>query len=194
MTIQATRFSASRLARRALPLLAFVVMPMATVTAVAATTVTGTALPGTLTATYPATVALTSATLGTPAVTNLNVAGGAILVSDNRGSTGGTWSTTATMTNFTTVVASANTIPASSLSVSPGAVIAAATNPAGSGATAGAASQTFAGTVTFMSATGGLGTGTFGLNPSFTWSPPANTVAAASTGTAYQATMTFTTQ
>jgi hypothetical protein len=73
-------------------------------------------------------------------------------------------------------------------------VIAAATNPAGSGATAGAASQTFAGTVTFMSATGGLGTGTFGLNPSFTWSPPANTVAAASTGTAYQATMTFTTQ
>jgi hypothetical protein len=193
MTTTTTSPRVTKLVRRAVPLLAFVAAPLATVAALAVS-VTGTALPGTLTATYPATIALTSATLGTPAVTNLNVAGGAILVSDNRGSTGGTWSTTATMTNFSTVVASANTIPASSLSVNPGAVIAAATNPGGTSATAGAAAQTFAGTVTFMSATGGTGLGTFGLNPSFTWSPPANTAAAASTGTAYQATMTFTTQ
>ncbi len=193
MTTTSTRFSAAKLARRALPLLAFVGAPLATVTALAVP-VTGTALPGALTASYPVTIPLTSATLGAPSVLSLNVAGGAILVNDNRGSTGGTWSTTATMTAFTGVVVPANTVPASSLSVSPGAVIPALTNPAGSSATAGAAGQTFAGTVTFMSATGGNGTGTYGLNPSFTWAPPANTVATAVTGTAYQATMTFTTQ
>ena len=192
MTITTSRFSASKMARRALPLLVFVAAPLAAVTALAVP-VTGTALPGTLTAVYPASIVLTSATLGTPGLTSLNVAGGAVLVNDNRGSTGGTWSTTATMTAFTGVLVPGNTIPASSLSVNPGAVIPALTNPGGSSATAGAAGQTFAGTVTFMSATGGNGTGTYGLNPSFTWDPPANSVAGGG-GTAYQATMTFTTQ
>ncbi len=192
MSTRSTRLSAAKLARRALPLLAFVAAPLATVTALAVP-VTGTALPGVLTASYPAAIVLTSATLGAPSVLNLNVAGGAILVSDNRGSTGGTWSTTATMTGFTGVLVPANTIPASSLSVTPGSVIPALPNPGGSLATAGSAGQTFGGTVTFMSATGGAGLGTFGLNPSFSWDPPANAVAAGG-GTAYQATMTFTTQ
>jgi hypothetical protein len=48
--------------------------------------------------------------------------------------------------------------------------------------------------VTFMSGLGGTGQGTYGLNPTFTWQVPANAVATAGSGTAYQATMTFTTQ
>ncbi|MHB8508111.1 MAG: WxL domain-containing protein [Candidatus Dormibacteria bacterium] len=194
MTAPATHSDLIRAARRALPLFAFVALPLATVTALASVTVTATALPGTLAAVYPTAIALTSTTLGSPTSLNLSASAGAVSVSDNRGSTGGTWSTTATMTQFTGVVTSTNTIPASSLTVSPGSIVAAATNPSTSSATAGGASQSFSGTVTFLSASGGTGLGTFGVNPTFTWSPPANTVAAATTGTAYTATMTFTTQ
>ncbi|MFN2462956.1 MAG: hypothetical protein ABR573_03510 [Candidatus Dormibacteria bacterium] len=186
--------STRRFAIKAIPLLGFVVLPLATISAMA-TTVTGTALPGALTATYPAAIALGSGTVGAPVNLTLNVSGGAILVSDLRGSTGGTWSTTAALSNFTATVGTA-TIPSSSVSMSPGAVIASATNPTGTTATAGSASQDFATTstnVTFMSASG-AGQGTFGLNPTFTWTVPANSVAAAGTGTAYTATMTFTTQ
>jgi hypothetical protein len=165
-------------------------------TALAVPNVSGTALPGTLTASYPASIAFGSATVGAPVNLALSVAGGAVLVSDNRGSTGGTWSTTATLSNFSTVVASSNTIPSSSVTMSPGSVIAAATNPAGTSATAGSGNQDFATpstVVTFMSGTGS-GQGTYGVNPTFTWTVPANAAAAATVGTAYQATITFTTQ
>ena len=46
--------------RRALSLMAFVAAPLATVTALAAPNVSGTALPGTLTASYPALIAFGS--------------------------------------------------------------------------------------------------------------------------------------
>src|SRR5258708_34646190 len=95
MSTRSTRFSAAKLARRALPLLAFVAAPLATVTALAVP-VTGTALPGVLTASYPAAIVLTSATLGTPSVLNLNVAAGAAPVQDKPRSTAVTCSTTST--------------------------------------------------------------------------------------------------
>src|SRR6202011_2537379 len=103
-----------------------VAAPLTVVPGLAVPNVTGTALPGTLTASYPAAIAFGNATAGAPVNLAFNVTGGAILVSDNRGSTGGTWSTTATLSNFSTVVASGNSIPSSSVAMSPGSVIAAA--------------------------------------------------------------------
>ena len=180
-----------------LSILAFVGAPLATVTALATPDVTGTALPGTLVAAYPPLIAFGNATAGGPVNLAFSVSGGAIVVSDNRGSTGGTWSITATLSDFSTVVASSNSIPSSSVTMSPGSVIAAVTNPVGTSATAGGNSQQFTTpttVVTFMSGVGGTGQGTFGLNPTLTWTVPSNAVAAAVTGTAYQATITFTTQ
>jgi len=181
---------------RALPLLAFVALPLFTISAVAATTVTGTAISGVLTATYPVAIALNSATIGAPSTTSLNVTGGAIVVSDLRGSAGGTWNTTATLTNFSD--AATHTIPSSSVSVTPNAVIPASSNLVNASASSGTggaftnpASAANATSVQFMSANGS-GWGVFGLNPSFTWTVPAN--AFAGLGTVYTATMTFTTQ
>lgn len=191
-----TRPPARRLFARALPLVAFVAAPLTIMTALATPNITGTALPGTLTAVYPAAISFGNATAGAPVNLAFSVTGGAIVVSDNRGSTGGTWSTTASMSNFSTVVASSNSIPSSSVSMSPGSVIAAATNPSGTSASAGGNNQEFATpttVVSFMSGTG-AGQGTYGLNPTFTWAVPANAAAAATVGTAYQATITFTTQ
>lgn len=177
---------------RALPLLAFMVVPLTTIIALGATTVTGTAISGVLTATYPAAIALTSATIGTPSTTTLSVAGGAIVVSDLRGSAGGTWNTTATLSNFAQT-GGANTIPSSSVSVAPNAVISASGNLVSASASpgTGGAFATNTTNVQFMSANGS-GWGVFGLNPGFTWTIPAN--AYAGLGTVYTATMTFTTQ
>lgn len=186
---------------RLAPVLAFVGLPLATITAVAATAVpvTGTALPGTLTAIYPAAIALNTGTAGLAVNTALNITGGAILVTDTRGAGScGTWSTTATLSDFTQVGGAA-TIPSSSVSVTPGSVLASLTNPVGAVATAGGGgaftNPSTAGSptnVSFMSASG-LGCGIFGLNPTFAWTVPANATAAGG-GTAYTATMTFTTQ
>ena len=182
-----------------LPALAFVGLPLATITAVASTgvPVTGTAVAGVLTAVYPASIALNSTTAGVSTNLALNVSGGAIVVADARGASCGTWTTSATMSNFTDVATGTHTISSSSLSMSPGTVINVG-NLAGMTATAGADNQVFTTTstaVTFMSATGtGTGgCGTFGLNPTFTWAVPANAFSSG-LGIAYSGTMTFTTQ
>jgi hypothetical protein len=61
--------------------IAAIAAPLTIVAAVAAPNVSGTALPGTLTASYPASIAFGNATAGAPVNLALSVSGGAILVS-----------------------------------------------------------------------------------------------------------------
>jgi len=194
-----TRFtnSQARRASRVLPLLAFVIAPLGTIGALAATAVpvTGSVVGGSLTATYPAAVAFGSSnTAGVAGQLNLTAPTGllgAVTVTDTRGSTGGAWTTSATLTDFAETGSPSTTIASKTVSVTPNAIISAPTNPTGTTASAGAggAFTTNSTAVVFMSATGNAGLGTYALNPTFTWTPPANAVIGA-----YTATMTFTTQ